>query len=318
MMSLATMFDVTGDPWYMRWLRRYVTATLSARDDRAGLQDLDGHLVPGWGSSRYGEGKRRIYLVHTGLIVQPLLEWAVRAPRVPGWSAEDEKERASVIAACRESLLWHDYQLETEAPAAGEVYRTGREEEDRAFLWQPFNRQNLMARNFHLLFGLTGEEDFRVRAERLYRFFKVRLEVTPGGAYVWEYEPMRHADKVQVAACEDVSHASFSIEAIAPACAEGFVFDAADRDRFARTFMNHVYLGGGVLQSSIGCTAAFTRRYMDRMYGWLPLAASDSRIYAVLFDFYAKNIATPVPLAIAYLAAFRPKDWSPPVDAERP
>lgn len=314
MMALAVMYDVTGDPAMLEWLRRYVLAALATRDDRAGRTDVSGHSSPGWGSSRYGEGKRRIYLVHTALIVQPMLEWAIRAPSAPGYDAQRGLDRTSVIEACKTSLAYHEYQLETAGPSAGAVYRTGHEEEDRAFLWQPFNRQNIMARNFHLMFQLTGEPPYRERAEKLLRFFKDRLELTPGDAYVWEYEPMRHSERVQVAACEDVSHASFSIEAISPFFSEGWVFDTTDRDRFARTFTNHVHLGGGVFQSSIGCTAIFTRRYMTRMYAWLPLAPSDPRIYDLLLAFYQRNIANPPPLAVAYFASFRPHGWRPSIE----
>jgi hypothetical protein len=191
------------------------------------------------------------------------------------------------------------------------VYQTGREERDRRHYWQPFNRQNLMARNFYLLYKLTGEESYRERSEKLYRFFKNRLEKTVSDAYVWEYEPNKFVKgKVPVVSCDDLSHASYSLAPVIPACLDGFVFDREDLHRFARTFTHYIHLGEGVFQARIGCAAMFNKIFMDRLYAWLPLAQADPVIYDLIRRFLMRNYEKPPPLAIAYLNVHRPKGMS--------
>ena len=307
MMALVTMYDATSDPWYLLRLGKLCEAAMAARDDLSGKKDDIGRSVPGWGSSRYTEGKRRVFLVHSGLIVQPILEWAARANRVPGWSPADEAKRKTLIDRCKETLLWHDYQLEPK-PLDGEmVYAGGYEEPERQFTWQPYNRQNLLARDFYLLYETTGDEAFKERSRKLYSFFKNRLELTPSDAYIWSYEPIRTKGATPVTACEDISHASYSLETVVPACRDGFVFDSTDMARFARTFTLYISWGNGVFQSSIGCSAFYTPRYMDRLYAWMPLAQSDPAIYWLLYRFLLHNVEKPVPQAIAFLTAYRPK-----------
>jgi len=308
------LFDFTGDPSYLRWPREYAIAAMAARDDHAGLKDEEGRLSPGWGTSRYGDNTRRVYLVHSGLIINPILEWAVRAPATSTWNEEDEKLKARLVDQSLETMLWHDYQLAEDAPPGELVYETGREEPDRRHAWQPFNRQNLFARNFYLLYRLRGDETFRDRSQKLYSFFRNRLELTRSNAYVWDYEPVPHTDGIpRVVSCDDVSHGSFSLLAVLPACRDGFVFDHEDLERFARTFAYYIHLGDGVLQSKIGCWPSLTPRYMKRIYAWLPLAEADPSVYTILRDFLMHNVEKPEPLAVALLVSSQPK-WTTGID----
>jgi hypothetical protein len=310
MLALAVLHDQTGDPWYLGWLRRMSEGVIAARDDLSGKETEEGRSLPGWGTTRYGEGKRRIYLVHSALIVNPVLEWAIRADRAPDWSKADEEKRQEIIERCKETLLHHDYQLEPE-PFKGEmVYNSGHEEEERRYSWQPFNRQNVVARDFYLLHKLTGEPDYLERSRKLYTFFKTRLEPTPSGAYVWEYEAARFTWRIPVASCDDISHGSFGLLPVLSACRDGFVFDAEDMGRFARTFTRYIHLGNGVFQSGIGCTPQFQPRYLDRLYAWLPLTEADRSIYPLIRGFLMGNVEKPAPLAIAFLVAYRPKGMS--------
>jgi len=131
MMGMVALYDATKDPRFLRWLARYAEKAMAARDDHCGKIDEEGRSEPAWSTPRYGSGERRIYLVHSGLIIQPILEWAVRAEQTPKWSAKDEEKRQRLIDQCRETLLFHDYQLDA-APRRDEtVYESGREEPDR-------------------------------------------------------------------------------------------------------------------------------------------------------------------------------------------
>lgn len=306
MMAFVTLYDATADPWFLEWLGRLAEAAMASRDDFQKKRDFQNKLNPGWGSSAYGDKSRKVYLVHSALIVQPLLEWALRISALPSPTPDQLRRRDWMVEKCRETLLWHDYQIVADPPAGEMLYDAGNEEPDRERKWQPYNRQILMARNFYLLRKLTGEETYNDRSQKLYRFFKNRLERTPSDAYVWEYEPFKGVPVVKVASCDDVSHASFTLEAVIPACEEGIVFDRADLDRFARTFTRYVHLGGGAFQSKIGCVQTFSPRYMDRLYAWIPLAKADPKIYGLLRKFLMGNVEKPPPQAIAYLVAFRP------------
>jgi hypothetical protein len=308
MMALVQMYDLTGERWYLDWLGRYVREAIQVRDDVAGRKDTNGSLLPGWGSSRYGDGKRRVYLVHSGLIVEPILEYVLRARQVEG---VDSRELDKMVAQCRETLLFHDYQIDPASPEGQTVYLSGKEEPDRRNEWQPFNRQNLFARDFYLLYKATGDETFKERSSKLYAFFRTHIELTPSDAYIWEYEPLRFVPlPVKVLACDDLSHASYTIAPVFAAARDNFMFGQEDMRRLANTFMKYVYLGDGVFRTSIGCRVSFTQRYMDRIYAWLPLARTDPRVYEVLHRFYMYNVAKPPPLAVAYFAAYRPKGMS--------
>ena len=128
MMGVVALYDATGDARFLRLLKRYGDAAMAARDDQTGKTDADGRSEPAWSTARYGIGERRIYLVHSGLIVEPILEWAVRADKNPGWSEDDEKHRQRLIDLCEETIQFHDYQIDL-APGLGEaVYESGRED----------------------------------------------------------------------------------------------------------------------------------------------------------------------------------------------
>jgi hypothetical protein len=307
MLALVIMYDVTGDPWYLRMLGRYAEGAMAVRDDVLGKKDADGRSLPGWGSSRYDVNGRHVYLVHSGLIVLPILEYAVRAPKLPDWSAANEAKRQKLIDRCRETLLFHDYQLDPELTGDEAAYIAGREEAERYQTYQPFNRQNTFARCFYLLNGLTGDAGYLERSRRLYRFFQRNIERTPADAYIWEYEPPRAGGPVRVAVCDDISHGSYALQPVIPACEDEFIFTRADLARFARTFTKYIYLGDGVFQARIGCEVTDMTRIMDRLYAWLPLAQADPRVYWLIHRFLLKNYEKPAPLAIAYLIQYRPK-----------
>ena len=307
MMGMVALYDATEDPRFLRWLARYAEEAMAARDDHSGQTDEDGRSEPAWSTPRYGMGERRIYLVHSGLIIQPILEWAVRANETPGWSSKDEEKRQRLINQCRETLLFHDYQLDL-SPGLGEaVYASGREEPSRRNDWQPYNRQNLLARDFYLLHQLTGDEEYLDRSRKLYTFFRDRLELTLSDAYVWEYEPIKNVPNVHVAVCEDISHASTSISAVLPACQDGFVFNLKDLHRFARTFTHYIHLGDGVFQTTVGCLPSMSPSYLGRLHAWLPLSEADPSIYDLIRQFLMRNVEKPTAEAIAYLIAYRPK-----------
>lgn len=305
MLALVKIYDMTHEKWYLDWLGRYSEAAIQARDDIAGKKDQEGRSEPGWGSTRYGSGERRIYLVHSGLIVNPILEYVLRA-RAAG--SVDSKALDTLVKRCRETLLYHDYQLDPAVTGAEQVYLSGREEPDRRDMWQPFNRQNLLARDFYLLWQITGDEAYKERSKRLYTFFKNHIEPTVSNAYIWEYEPDRFGSiPVRVMACDDISHASYSVGPILDAARDDFVFRKSDALRLANTFTKYIYVGDGVFQTSMGCRVNFAPNIMDRLYAWLPAAEADPNVYWLIRRFYVHNVAKPAPLAIAYLAAYRPK-----------
>jgi hypothetical protein len=308
MLALAKMYDVTHERWYLDWLGRYSEAAMKARDDIAGKKDQEGRSEPGWGSSRYGNHERRIYLVHSGLIVDPILEYILRARKVDG---ADTKSLDLLLQRCKQTLLYHDYQLDPTVTGSEMVYLSGREEPDRRDTWQPFNRQNIFAHDFYLLYQLTGDEAYKERSKKLYTFFKDRIELTTSNAYIWEYEPSRFASgPVRVAVCDDVSHASYSIAPILAAAQNDFVFNLADELRLANTFTRYIYIGDGVFQTSMGCRVTFAPNIMERLYAWLPTAEADPRVYWLIRRFYLHNVLKPPALAIAYLVAYRPRGMS--------
>src|SRR5690606_25282289 len=193
MAALIVMYQATGDTRYLERVWRYAETAMKLRDDRSGLRDYRDRSLPAWGSSRYVVGQRRHFLVHTGLIVEPILEMllALRGelPMPKGssgpldvpWAQWDAQER--LLRDCLEAIDLHE-----------DRYRTGLDESEGYFLeddseWepQPFNAQNIFAYDLQLAYLLSGREQYRDRARGVMQFFANRLQVTAPDGYIWEY-----------------------------------------------------------------------------------------------------------------------------------
>ncbi|MCA9726806.1 MAG: hypothetical protein KC729_03920 [Candidatus Eisenbacteria bacterium] len=321
-LALVTMYAATGRERYLELAWEYSLQAMARRDDRIGRVDFRNRSLPAWGSTRYLPGKRAVFFVHTGLIVEPILETllalrgdlalvyenAPAAPPAAPWASPAARD--SLLADCLAAL-----------DVYGDRYRPGATPEEAYYLDdtlprqpQPFNAQNVFGYDLELAARLAGREEDRARAAALLQFFKNRLAVSAEGGYIWEYAaaPISPSNPPSlppdVLKCEEISHGYVTIEPIPKAARLGVVFDATDMDRFARTLTKQVYREEyGMFSTLVGCKIAYSPNYIDRIGGWLCLTAHEPAGYRAVERYLAENVADPIPLYLAYLVLFDPE-----------
>jgi len=97
MVALNEMTRATGDSKYLAANLRCIRAALAARDDRTGTKLFDGRVAPAWSSDGYRKGGQALFMVHTGMIVYPMLDAADLARRMPGVPDDVRRELQAIV-----------------------------------------------------------------------------------------------------------------------------------------------------------------------------------------------------------------------------
>lgn len=320
-MALVVMYQSTGDARYLEHVWRYSLKAMESRDDRRGLLDSRNRSLPAWGSSRYMVGQRTNFLVHSGLILEPILEMllALRG-QLPLLSGEDVvapmqvawaplEAQTKLLSDCLEAIDLYD-----------DRFRVGLTEEEGFFLddpsqWepQPFNAQNVFAYDLQLAYLLSGGETYRDRARAVMQFFHNRLKITDQDGYIWEYVAWPISERpipleaYVVLKCEEISHGFVTVEPIPKMAHLGVVFDRADIGRFSRTLSRQIYNPNyRTFNTVVGCEASYAPHYIGRLPGWLCVTEDSPEAYTILEQFMLANVEHPDPLFLAYLIRFDP------------
>ena len=331
--GLLTLYAETSDLRYLELCWRFSQSAMGWRDDLRGLVDAKGKSLPVWGSSRYNPGVRTHYLVHTGLILEPILETLLAlegrlsaamgtSPGLSGrgggsvttaldvdWAPAEE--RAELLARCVESLRFFDG-----------TYRPGYDENEGYYLddgsiaeAQPFNCQNVFAYDLILAAELTGDESLRTRGTALLEYFRSRVVTTSEGGYVWQYAPGRprrlrpgeSRPEAKVVLCEEISHGAITAEPIPKLANLGVVFGREDIEALGRTVSRQIYRPDlGIFNTRIGCQVQYTPNYIARVAWWLPATEYDPDAYRLIERYILDFIEEPDPLTLSYLIRYRP------------
>ncbi len=317
LMGLLTLYRATGDPKYLSRCWDFSIAAMRVRDDIAGKADFQREIRPVWGSTRYGSGRRSAFLVHTALILEPILTTlAILDGKIDGmekpkkdaavWRSATPEARAKLLAQCLESLDVFEPQWHAGPGVDEGLYVAIKEEESREDAPEPYNRQNLMAWDFYLAYLLTGEEARLTRSKQLATFFKHRIDLTPVDGYIWEYEPVRwehkHLEERQpVSVCDDLSHGWIAVEPVPELVEAGVVFTSEDLTRFAHIVTRQVHQGDGVFFANVGCGPSFNKVLVDALPGWLCVADGDPLLFPLVRSFMLKHVERPQAVHLAYL-----------------
>lgn len=328
--ALNEMFDITGDAEYLERAWEFAVRAMELRDDRTGLEDFSGKARPAWSSTRYGSGRRTSFLVHSGLILQPILEtlaylegvlvpvaWngipsdmdagSATGEQRPMLSVATPEARKELLEKCLETLRSYD-----------DIYVTGPLEDEGHYVHpvaaahqtrkaQPYNRVLVVAWDLWLAGKLSGDSSLVERSAQLSRFFQRRVQPQGEGALAWAYEPS-YPDPVprdEVLNCDDVSHAYYTIEPVVKLARAGIVFDEEDLRGFAKTVTHGFY--DAEFQSfytSICGRTGFFKAALGNLPGWLCLAEMDPEVHAVLEPFLRRFVEQPSPLHMAYLVRY--------------
>jgi hypothetical protein len=311
MMSLASMFRATGDLVYLDRLAHHIEGVLARRDDARGVADYRGVSGACWRNTSYQPaGEPYCYAVHSGMLAYPMAEFArLVAERWLGAEVAPDGETYAAkssryLAAARETAAYHDDEWNPAGyyvfrPSAGFLTYAGRD--------QPLNQSNAMGRLLLALHAVTGEAEYRDKAVALATRLRAQLDVDGAGAYVWNYWGGPYAPFG-----EDVSHGAINVGFAALAAGQLVTFDDHDVDRFAATFVAHVYVDDGTFSDWVGGGSVNDTSYRPQVGRWVPLASARTTVYAAVRDLFHNDYppegigSGSLLLAWAYLAEFEP------------
>lgn len=296
--ALAQMLETTRDPRHADLFVRLADWAIAGRDDKHGRRDeYRQRVLKAWSSTKYTQGKRYVWAVHTGMIAAPMAQFACVVRRDPGLRGRFGAAADRILAAAEEAVAEHDDQYRA-GPGPDEGYLLGLSLNRNL----PLNMQNALARAWICIDDATGTDSHRKRTAALARFFRNRMRATDDGAYAWAYwtdldGPGR--------GFEDISHAAINVD-FALLCHErGIVFGPDDVRRLEKTLLEKVGLASGQIAGTVGGTGTGTR-YAGAILRWGRLAAYSPSIRDRLItvglapDAQAANPSS-VPLGIAYL-----------------
>lgn len=280
MSGLTAMFRANPDPYWLDRLARHADAALALRDDVRGVTDYRGVTAACWQNTHYQpEDQAYCYVVHSGMIATPMAEFArlVSAEKLENELAYDGQtfgEKAAAYQSAAEAVVAaHDDQWNE---AGYYIFRS-----DASFLTYagvdlPLNQSNAMGRLLLVLYDLTGETEYRRKAEALGVRFKAQLT-----AYRWNYWGGSYSGNG-----EDVSHAAINVDFAAMLAARGLVFTYADMVGFSDTFMNHVYIDDGTFSDFVGGGPTNSSSYRPQVGRWLRLTPWRTSVYTAVRDLY--------------------------------
>lgn len=311
MMSLNEMYRVTKDPKYLAANLRCIEAVLAARDDVTGAKTWNGVVAPAWSSGKYAERGRAVFAVHTGIIVYPMLDFALLAKGASD-AAEDLKARVpAIVEAATQSLAFHDRQWR-DGPAESEGHYIGLDQEDVCENKPlPGNRLSAMGIALWTSWKVTGNETHRDRALALGHYIKNRLTLAPDGAYYWPYwlpeQPVTEQLPREAVKGEDVSHAALTMALPILLAEDGQVFTKEDMQRVANTVLKGFgRLGNGVLFGNVtGNPDAAGPEYASSPCHWLPLTHYDPAVRDCIVALYLNYKPSPGALDLALLLRYK-------------
>lgn len=284
MMSLVAMFRTTGDPLYLDRLALHADAVLANRDDARGVADYRGVSGACWQNTHYQpNGEPYCYAVHSGMIATPIALFAALVAEhhlereVAYDGATFGAKAASYTAAAVETVAFHEREW------TGRTYRFP---DDATFLATagdivPLNQANALGRLLLVLSDLTDDPLFLDHATALAEEFQADIAVSADGSYLWNY-----AGGSYVAPGEDISHAAINVDFAVEAERRGVVFDAADLEGFASTFVVRVHQSDHTLADRVGGGVGGTASYEPQGALWAPLTARRAEVYTALRDLY--------------------------------
>lgn len=305
MQSLNQMFRVTGDVKYLTTNFRFTRAILANRDDRKQIKTYNGEVLPAWSAGGYSGRGRSVFLVHTGMILYPMLDAAKLAR-----STSLEKDFAALVPAMIESLHAHDREWRDGPGKDGGHFIGVNEEPTMDGHPQPFNRLSAIGRAMWVASELMDDKELRRRCIATGWYIKHRLPIAADdGAYYWKYRldddpTTQPTTRLKMGAGEDSSHAGLSITFPIMLARNGEAFTADDIKRFAKTYENGAArLGGGII---LGDVCGNPKSKIDRIGSpakWLDLAQFDPAIADRILPYFLNFCPTPTPLDLSSLIA---------------
>jgi hypothetical protein len=309
MVSLNEMARHTKDPKYLAANLRLTQGALAMRDDRTGLKLFDGRVAPAWSSDGYRKGEQAVFVVHTGMIVHPMLDAVYLGRQLPSVPAELRRDLDATVPALLESLACHE-DAWRDGPGEGEGhYIMLHEEQSSEGKPQPGNRLGAMGRAQYAAYRVTKDQKYLDRTRALARYVERRLQVSDAGAYCWPYwlplERVKPGEPITDKP-EDTSHGGLTMAFPAMLAEDGEVFTAEHMKRFGKTVTQGVgRLGDGVLLGDVGGSpTSKPERVSSTAVMWLQLVPYAPEVRERIVPFYLNHKPAATPWELAYLIRY--------------
>ena len=275
LLAYVKLYEKTGEPWLLEKAVKLSNDLLSFRDDETGIENFAGKITPTWSSERYTDGNRYSHIVHSGMILYPIIRLAyiLKADGVHDFESQQE----NFISRAEETVLYHEFQWNNE---------TGCYEfrEDAAFLSYPgealpFNQQTAFGRVLLFLYLLTENELYKKRAIKLVDFIKENFNLKEE-AYSWQY---RNAPFSRV---DDIGHAGLVIDFLALCYKYNIAVTDVDIQRLIYTYKKNVFRFNSKPARYINGTG---EGHELSLPGWLVLSFWDRTVYDETLQYFVEN-----------------------------
>lgn len=282
--AYAEMFRATGDERYLDKLSEHIESVMRNRDDFRGEKDYKGELVPAWGANRHTGGDWKHFVVHTGMITYPMLEFVelLREHEI-----EDLYEEGNVILSrVEESVRYHDSQWVPQETGRG-LYVFRQDYYGKENYVMPLSQQAAMGRSLILLWQLTHNEDYRQKAEDIAVAVEDSMSEDGKDGYIWGVFPGSIGEGNHVA---DISHSTITLHFASLAYEGGLAFTRRDVNSLAAT-MKRLWKDGRIPDYVDG-TGGFSYEITAGQYAFLARYDPDiwNKCYELLFSTYRVDV----------------------------
>ncbi|HHV72397.1 MAG TPA: GyrI-like domain-containing protein, partial [Clostridia bacterium] len=291
MASYVTMYEATGDTYYLDRFIDHADSVLKTRDSVRGVKDYRGLSTPSWrtGGPNYDlngqilNGQYYIMGVNTGMISYSFAEFAAIVYNTPALAKYKNKAEIYLQAA-KDAVAVHDYEWVDNGSTGYYVFKKG------APYWTdganlPHNQYLALARTQLAIYQATGDKFYYDRVEKMARLFKNNLTIDQKtGAYIWHYQwgkglnGWTSSDNLSVnkpsyggyKRYEDVSHGAIDVDFAYKAYKAGIVFTEEDMIRFGKTVENYLILPNGKVAQFVN--GGVEAKYQIMIAHWLRIS----------------------------------------------
>ncbi len=240
------MYETTKNHKYLEKFVIQADRVIANTDKNRNVEDYKGRFVVGWGATRYSPSNLRvIYLVHTGMITYPMVQFALMVKNDSNLDKFLDQANAYVqfteeaLSVFDEDWMFNEntgvgyYQFRVREQPVGTLFS---EKAQEVLMPLPFNQQLAAARASLYLCQIQGNEsNFCTKATALAKHFRNRVRQDSNGFYVWDYWYGEALDIFSTTR-EDVSHGGIDIDFAILAYRNSTVFEETDVEKFKNTY----------------------------------------------------------------------------------
>ena len=289
MMALNVLYEATGDTRYLAQQADVIEKVLAKRDadlaatygEAAYLDYQRDRVLKAWGTGHYSNGQHTSWLVHAGMLLYPMADFA-RIVRAGGEKTAAWRDRAEALVP----------KLEETISEFDPEWRDGPQDGMGYYLFPngtiaPNNQMNAPGRALFILYDLTRKAEYRDKAWRLAAFSRSKLTHVPDGdCYVWAYSQGKPEGPPGTG--EDISHAAINAHFMYLAWEHRASFDDTDMQRLTRTLTRGLYVGNGQMSATLGGRQP-NAAHTGQCARWAFLARFDPQVETIIREYMAAH-----------------------------